>query len=250
MEIRGDRWKGRWDLVSKISRSVQSVLERVRAAAERAGRDPSAVTLIGVTKTRTPAEIREAIDSGVLHLGENKVQELATKVAALGRDGLTGHLTWHLIGTLQTNKVKAALPLADLIHSLDRDSLLEALAKEGERRGAPVRALVQVNVSGELSKQGIDPAELVPFLRRASDSGWVQIEGLMTMAPADADAEAARPHFRRLRELAESVADLALPRVAMTHLSMGMSGDFEVAIEEGATLVRVGTALFGERDYT
>lgn len=216
------------------------------AAANRTGRDPSSVTLIGVTKTRTPAEVQEAIAAGVVHLGENKVQELSTKVEALGREGLT----WHLIGSLQTNKVKAALPLVDLIHSLDRDSLLEALAKEAERRGSPVRALVQVNVSGELSKHGIAPAELVPFLRKASEGGWVEIEGLMTMAPADADAETARPHFRRLRELAQSVADLGLPHVRMTHLSMGMSGDFEVAIEEGATFVRVGTALFGERDYT
>lgn len=246
MEIRGDHWKGRWELVSKISRSVQSVMERVRTAAERTGRDPASVTLIGVTKTRTPDEVKEATLAGVVHLGENKVQELAIKVEALGRTGLT----WHLIGSLQTNKVKAALPLADLIHSLDRDSLLEALVKEGERRGQPVRALVQVNVSGELSKQGIAPDQLVPFLRRASESGWVQVEGLMTMAPADADPESARPHFRRLRELAHSVAELALPHVSMAHLSMGMSGDFEVAIEEGATFVRVGTALFGERDYT
>jgi pyridoxal phosphate enzyme (YggS family) len=246
LEIPGDLWKGRWKLVSKISRSVQSVQERVRAAAERAGRDPDSVTLIGVSKTRTPEEIRAAIKAGVVHLGENKVQELATKVEALGRTGLT----WHLIGSLQTNKVKAALSLADLIHGLDRDSLLEALAKEAERRGAPVRALVQVNVSGEATKHGIAPAELLPFLRRVSERGWVEIEGLMTMAPASADPETARPHFRRLRELAQEAAALGLPRVRMQTLSMGMSGDFEVAIEEGATHVRVGTALFGERDYT
>lgn len=246
MEILCSRWKGRWELVSKISRSIQSVLGRIEAAAERAGREPSAVTLIAVTKTRTPAEIQLAIESGLLHLGENKVQELSTKVEALGK----GPLTWHLIGSLQTNKVKAAVGLADLIHALDRDSLLEALAKEGERRGAPVRALVQVNVSGEASKHGLAPELLQPFLERASSRGWVQIEGLMTMAPADADPEAARPHFRRLRELAQRMGELALPRVQMKQLSMGMSGDFEVAIEEGATLVRVGTALFGERDYT
>jgi pyridoxal phosphate enzyme (YggS family) len=233
-------------LVSKIARSVESVRERVASAARRASRDPSSVTLIGVSKTRTPEEIRAAIAAGVLHLGENKVQELGEKVEALGRSGLT----WHLIGSLQSNKVKAALPLADLIHSLDRDSLLDPLAREAERRGAPVRALVQVNVSGEASKHGISPAALVPFLRRVSESGWVTVQGLMTMAPAGTDGEGARPHFRRLRELALEAGSLHLPRVAMTHLSMGMSGDFEVAIEEGATLVRVGTALFGERDYT
>lgn len=218
----------------------------MRAAAERAGRDPASVTLIGVTKTRTPAEVQDAIQAGVVHLGENKVQELATKVEALGHDGLV----WHLIGSLQTNKVKAALSLADLIHSLDRDSLLEALAREAERRGVPVRALVQVNVSGEQSKHGIDPADLIPFLRRVSATGWVEIEGLMTMAPADADAQTARPHFRRLRELAQAVGERTIPHVQMRELSMGMSGDFEVAIEEGATFVRVGTALFGARDYT
>jgi pyridoxal phosphate enzyme (YggS family) len=231
-------------LVSKISRSVQAVREQIIAAAERSGRDPSTVTLIGVSKTRTPAEIQEAIAAGVLHLGENKVQELQEKVAALGRG-----VTWHLIGTLQTNKVKQALALADLIHSLDRDSLLEALAKEAERRGAPVRALVQVNVSGEATKHGVAPAELLPFLRRVSERGWVHVEGLMTMAPPVDDPEAARPYFRQLRELSRAAAELALPRIQMHHLSMGMSGDFTVAIEEGATLVRVGTALFGERTY-
>ncbi|MFZ5815526.1 MAG: YggS family pyridoxal phosphate-dependent enzyme [Bacillota bacterium] len=229
--------------MSNITLNVEKVRQRIAQAALRAGRHPDAVTLIAVSKTRPVEDLEAAIAAGITHLGENRVQELKEKVGLLsGRE-----VTWHLIGSLQTNKAKQALELAGLIHSLDRDSLLDELVRQAERRGSPCDALVQVNVSGELSKHGIAPAELIPFLRRVSRQEWVRVRGLMTMAPYSEEPEAARPHFQRLRELFEQVRELALPNVRMEHLSMGMSGDFEVAVEEGATLVRVGSAIFGER---
>lgn len=162
---------------------------------------------------------------------------------------LWGRAAWHLIGSLQTNKVKPAVQMAGLIHSLDRESLAQALSREAERHEAPVNVLVQVNVSGEESKHGIAPAELEPFLRRIGALGGLQVQGLMTMAPHADEPELARPHFRRLRELARELGTLGLPHVNLHDLSMGMSGDFEVAVEEGATLVRVGTAIFGPREH-
>ncbi len=241
MEILSSYRKGSLILVSNVS-PVEAVRARIAAAASRSGRSPESVTLIAVSKTRTVEEIQAVLAQGITHLGENRVQELKEKWPFL-----QSGVTWHLIGSLQTNKVKQALEMASLIHSLDRDSLAEELSKAAARRGIPCEALVQVNVSGEESKHGISPSDLVPFLERVGALGHLRIRGLMTMAPQSDDPEAARPHFRRLRELADKVRRLGIPGVSMEHLSMGMSGDFEVAIEEGATLVRVGTALFGAR---
>jgi pyridoxal phosphate enzyme (YggS family) len=243
MEILPSNRKGSWILVSNPLSNVEKVRQQVATAARRAGRDPGDVTIIAVSKTRTIAEIKQVLAAGLNHLGENRVQELQEKWPTLG-----GRATWHLIGSLQTNKVKPAVEMAGLIHSLDRDSLAQALAREAERLGAPVNVLVQVNVSGEESKHGIAPAELEPFLRRVSQGGGLHVQGLMTMAPHASDPELARPHFRRLRELARELGTLGLPHVNLQQLSMGMSGDFEVAVEEGATLVRVGTAIFGARE--
>jgi pyridoxal phosphate enzyme (YggS family) len=243
MEILSENRKGSWILVSNIMMNVEKVRQSIRQAALRAGRDPNAVTLIAVSKTRPVEEILEAMAAGVTHLGENRVQEMKEKWGPLEGKGVV----WHLIGSLQTNKVKQALEMANLIHALDRDSLLDELVRQAARRGVPCDALVQVNVSGEASKHGLSPGDLVPFLRRVSQQQWVRVRGLMTMAPLSDDPEQARPHFRRLRMLAEEVRELAMPNVQMDHLSMGMSGDYEVAVEEGATLVRVGTAIFGRR---
>jgi len=228
--------------VSNIIANVEQIKQRVAAAAMRGGRNPADVTIIAVSKTRTVDEIRQVLAAGLTHLGENRVQELKEKWPAFG-----GSATWHLIGSLQTNKAKQALDMADLIHSLDRVSLAEELNRLAGRRGVPCKALVEVNVSGEESKHGVSPADLPLLLRTISDGGNVLVQGLMTMAPLDAEPEAARPHFRRLRELAGEVREWGLPRISMEQLSMGMSGDFEVAVEEGATLVRVGTAIFGAR---
>lgn len=228
--------------MSNTLTNVERVRAKVASAAVRAGRNPADITLIAVSKTRTVEEIRQVLAAGITDLGENRVQELKEKWPALG-----GSATWHLIGSLQTNKVKPALEMAALIHSLDRETLAIELARQAERRGAPCDVLVQVNVSGEGSKQGIAPGDLEGFLRQISQRGFVRVQGLMTMAPLDADSEQARPHFRRLRELAEQARQLTLPNINLRHLSMGMSGDYEVAIEEGATMVRVGTAIFGHR---
>lgn len=229
--------------MSKTLANVEGTRARVAQAALRAGRNPAEVTIIAVSKTRTVEEIKAVLATGITDLGENRVQELQEKWQSLG-----GSATWHLIGSLQTNKVKPALEMAHLIHSLDRDSLAEALARQAEQQGSPCDVLVQVNVSGEESKHGIEPGEVPGFLRRISERGQVRVHGLMTMAPLHADPEQARPHFRRLRKLAEELRELRLPRVDLQHLSMGMSGDYEVAVEEGATLVRIGTAIFGARN--
>lgn len=245
MEILSENRKGSWILVSNIFMNVEQVQRAIRQAALRAGRDPEAVTLIAVSKTRPVEEIQAVLAAGITHLGENRVQELKEKWEPLSGRGVT----WHLIGSLQTNKVKQALEMVSLIHALDRDSLLDELVRQAERRGVPCDVLLQVNVSGEVSKHGMTPGDLQPFLRRISQQSWVRVRGLMTMAPQSDNPEEARPYFRRLRELAEEVRGLALPNVRMEHLSMGMSGDFEVAVEEGATLVRVGTSIFGGREY-
>lgn len=242
MEILPANRKGSWILVPNIIANVERVRRQVAAAAERAGRDPAEVTIIAVSKTRTVAEIQEAMAAGLTHFGENRVQELKSKWEVLH-----DQVTWHMIGTLQTNKAKQALQMASLIHSVDRDAIVEALARQAERLGTTARILVQVNISGEATKHGVAPEELPAFLRRISQRGFLEVEGLMTMAPLVSDPEETRPIFRRLRLLAEQVRELDLPHVRMRHLSMGMSGDFEVAVEEGATLVRIGTAIFGAR---
>lgn len=229
--------------MSNIPENVVVVRQRVAAAARRGGRDPAAVTIIAVTKTRTVDEVRQVLATGLTDLGENRVQELKEKWTALGGTAAT----WHVIGSLQTNKAKQAMEMASLVHSLDREALADEFARVAERDGKLVDALVQVNVSGEGSKHGIAAADLVGFLRRISERGQIRVHGLMTMAPLDADAEQSRPHFRRLRLLAAEAQRLALPGIDLKHLSMGMSGDYEVAVEEGATLVRIGTAIFGTR---
>lgn len=230
--------------MSNIAENLEIIRRRIAAAAESVGRHPDEVTLVAVSKTRTVDEIREAIAAGVRHLGENRVQEALAKWQALR--GEASGLTWHLIGSLQTNKVGQALQFADLIHSLDRPDLAEALHRRAERLGRQVDCLLEVNVSGEASKHGLAPAAVLPFLREIGRWGTLRVLGLMTMAPLAAPGLAARPYFRRLRELAEAAREV--PGVEMRWLSMGMSGDYEAAIMEGANLVRIGTAIFGTRD--
>lgn len=218
---------------------------RIAAAARRAGRDPEGVALVAVSKGRAPEQVRAALAAGVRALGENRVGELLAKHAAVGPGP-----EWHFVGRLQTNKVKALLRGAPvrLVHSLDRPSLAVELDRQARRLGLVQPVLVQVNVSGEATKAGVAPDELLPFLRLAAGLPGLRVEGLMTMAPPVRDPEEARPVFRRLRELRDEAAAAGIPGVGMEHLSMGMSGDFEVAVEEGATIVRVGTAIFGEVD--
>jgi hypothetical protein len=217
-----------------VRENLERVRERIVRAAARAGRRPEDVLLIGVSKTVDVERIRAALAAGLRALGENRVQEAKGKVAELGRPA-----AWHLIGHLQTNKVKDALEIFDVIHSLDR---LE-LAQELERRAAPgglaVEAMLQVNVGAEASKGGFAPDGVGQALEAIAKLAHVKVTGLMAIPPEAERPEDARPWFRQLRGLAE--------RHGLARLSMGMSGDFEVAVEEGATMVRVGTAIFGAR---
>ena len=225
---------------ANVAARVAEVRERVERARERAGRSDE-VTLVAVTKTHPADAVRAVLAAGVADVGENRVQELEEKVGEVGR----GAVGWHLIGHLQRNKAGKALPLFDLIHSLDSLRLAEALSAEAVKRGVQVRALVQVNASGEESKGGFEPAELVDSLGRIAELPGMRVEGLMTMAPFTDDEAAVRAAFRRTRELLEGAAR-QVPGIGR-QLSMGMSNDFELAVEEGSTLVRVGSVLFGER---
>ena len=226
-------------------RSLVEILAEVRgriaAACGRAGRDPSEVEIVAVTKTHGAEVVREAWEAGLGIVGENKVQEAAWKRPA----SVSGPM-WHLIGHLQSNKVRHALELFDFIHSVDTVKLADRINLIAEDVGASPHVLLEVNVSGERSKSGMRPEEVAPTVRRIREEcPRITVEGLMTMAPFSENPEDARPFFRRLRELRDEVEQLE--GVGLPRLSMGMSGDYEVAVEEGATWVRLGTVLFGER---
>ncbi len=210
-------------------------------AALAAGRDPAGVRLVAVTKGHPLEALRAALEAGVPDLGENRVEELEEKEAALGRD----RATWHMIGHLQSRKAARAAGAAHLIHSVDSLHLAEKLSRSAEGRGSEVRVLAQVNTSGEESKGGLEPAGAVEAVLAMAALPGVRVEGLMTMAPFVGDVEVLSSAFRRLRETLEEVRRRD-PRVG-PELSMGMTNDFEIAIREGSTMVRIGTALFGER---
>ena len=226
-----------------VADNLETVHDRIAAAARRAGRDPSAVALVTVTKTVDAARIREAVAAGAAILGENRVQEAREKIEQLGPIA-----SWHLIGRLQANKAKYAVKLFDLIHSVDTLDLARELDKQAAKVGKTQDILIEVNIAGEQQKAGIAVGAAVGLVREAASLGHIRILGLMTMPPYSVDPEDSRPHYRGLRELAHRIAAEDMPGVSMAVLSMGMSGDYEVAIEEGTTMVRVGTAIFGERD--
>lgn len=220
---------------------LAEVRERIERARTRAGRG-DAVTLVAVTKTHPAATVRAAIAAGVADVGENRVQELDEKVVAVGRNAVR----WHLIGHLQRNKVAKALPLFDLLHSLDSLRLAEVLSAAAVNVGVTVRALAEINSAGEESKGGFAAAEAVDAVGRMVELPGVEVVGMMTMAPFTDDVSVIRRAFAATRRAAEEAAR-QLPRFTARHLSMGMSNDFEIAVEEGATLVRVGSSIFGER---
>jgi pyridoxal phosphate enzyme (YggS family) len=226
-----------------IAKNLAEVRGKIAKAAERAGRDPDDVTLVTVTKTRSLGEIEAAIEAGARDLGENYVQEMEEKAGALPAE-----LRWHAIGHLQTNKVRKIAGFVNLVHSVDSLRLAREIAKRAEAAGRQVGILLQVNLSGEESKSGIEEADQVAELARdMADLAHAPLAGLMTMPPWSEDPEDNRRYFRALRELRDRLVDDAVPAEKLRHLSMGMTGDFEVAVEEGATLVRVGTAIFGPR---
>lgn len=217
-----------------IRGNLDRVRERIARAAERAGRRAEDVLLVGVSKTVDVARIRAAVAAGLPALGENRVQETRVKVAELGRP-----VPWHLVGHLQTNKVREALDLFDVVHSVDRIDLARELDRRARARSKTIDALVQVNVAAEPTKSGWPPEAIETAVEAVAALSGVRLRGLMTIPPVVERAEDARGWFRTLRKLAE--------RHGLTELSMGMSADFEVAVEEGATMVRVGTAIFGPR---
>jgi len=219
------------------------VRERIAAAAARAGRRAEEITLVGISKTRSPDEVRAALAAGLTDLGENKVQEAVVKLPAL--DDLRPRVRWHFVGHLQTNKAARAALLFDCIHSVDRPALVAKLVQAATQRPTPLDVLVQVDLAGESTKHGALESEIFPLLEALRAPASVRAVGLMVLPPQVDEAEAARPYFRRLCVLRDRARAEGL--LEGDALSMGMSHDFEVAIEEGATLVRVGTAIFGPR---
>lgn len=223
-----------------LEANLQRLQERIERACARAGRDPASVTLVAVSKGQPPEVVRAAADLGLTLFGENRVQEAKVKIPLC-----PGRLRWHMIGHLQTNKARDAVELFDMIESVDSLRLAHDLNKRAEQHGRRLPVLLEVNIAGEASKFGYPPAQLLEELPALNALPRLELHGLMTMAPWTPDPEKVRPIFRRLRELkAECEQRLG---AGLSHLSMGMSGDFEVAIEEGATIVRIGTALFGPR---
>jgi len=220
---------------------VTEVRERIERARERAGRG-DAVTLVAVTKTHPADAVRAAIAAGVGDVGENRVQEMEEKVGEVGRDAVR----WHLIGHLQRNKAARALPFFDLLHSMDNLRLAETLSKAAVDQGRTVRVLAQVNTSGEPTKGGFEPGEAMDALGCICALPGLEVHGLMTMAPFTDDQDVLRRTFRAARALFDDAAR-QVPAFTARHLSMGMSNDYELAVEEGSTLVRVGSVLFGER---
>jgi pyridoxal phosphate enzyme (YggS family) len=225
-----------------IASNLANIRSQIAAAAASVGRNPSGIRLVAVSKIKPAAMVDEAAEAGQLIFGENYVQELVAKAAEV-----KSAVEWHFIGHLQSNKVRQIAGLVSMIHSVDRLSLAEEIDRQWGKLGQVCDILVQVNVSGEVTKSGTTSAEATTLVRQIALLQNVRICGLMTMPPFFDDPDAARPYFRELRLLLEEIEKLAIPGVSMEELSMGMSGDFEVAIEEGATLVRVGSAIFGSR---
>jgi pyridoxal phosphate enzyme (YggS family) len=226
--------------MNAIAHNLAQVRAKIAEACRRAGRDPSGVRLVAVSKTVDLERIRAAIDAGQDLFGENYLQEARDKIAALG-----SQVSWHLVGHLQTNKAGGAVALFDLIHSVDRGKLARALNAAAARLGKVQDVLIQVNQGGEDTKSGVEPAAAPEMLQEVVPLPHLRVLGLMTMPPWFPDPEQARPYFRALRELRDRL--IPLSGLSLPELSMGMSDDFPVAVEEGATLVRVGTAIFGPR---
>ncbi|MFZ0930389.1 MAG: YggS family pyridoxal phosphate-dependent enzyme [Syntrophobacteraceae bacterium] len=235
---------GRNDEARKeVAGNLAAIRERIKAACARAGRDPGEVKLVGVTKTVPVERIREGVEAGIDILGENYIQEAKRK-----REDLAGlPVSWHCIGRLQTNKVKTAIECCDWIETLDREVLAIELDRRAEIAGRKVPVLIQVNIGAEETKSGVMPDDLSSFLKLVSGFDWLDVRGLMALPPFFDQPERVRPYFRQMRALLDSLRCESPRPERLSELSMGMSGDFEVAIEEGATLVRIGTALFGSR---
>ncbi|WP_283152267.1 YggS family pyridoxal phosphate-dependent enzyme [Guptibacillus hwajinpoensis] len=220
-----------------VRESLEKIKGKISAAAERSGRDPQHIQVVAVTKYVSVERTKEALEAGVTHFGESRDEGLLKKVEAIGTLP-----SWHFIGTLQSRKVKDILPFVDYIHSLDRISLAKEIQK---RADGEVNCFVQVNVSGEESKHGLSPEETLPFIESLNEFSSIKVVGLMAMAPHTDNTNEIRDVFKKLRELGERVQSLSLPHAPCNELSMGMSNDYEIAVEEGATYVRIGSSLVG-----
>lgn len=228
-----------------IADNIRNIDERIIKSCIEASRNRDGVKLLAVTKTVDVDKIIEAIDNGVTDVGENKPQELKRKYEVIG-----DKVRWHMIGSLQTNKVKYIIDKVDLIHSLDRISLCEEIQKRAEHINRDINCLIQVNISREATKQGLYVEDVIPFIIKCSDDySRIRIKGLMTIAPATASTSQIEDTFRGLKLLSDEIEALGLDNVEMRELSMGMSNDFDIAIKEGSTIVRIGTSIFGERNY-
>ena len=228
-----------------IKENVAEVEARIQAACERAGRRREEVTLIAVSKTKPVSDIYEVMETGIKDYGENKVQEMCDKMEVIHQP-----LNWHMIGHLQRNKVKYIVDKAALIHSVDSLRLAQQISQEAQKKGVESDILIEVNVAEEESKFGLSTEEVIQMVEEISKLPSVHIKGLMTVAPFTDNPEENRPYFRNLKQLAVDIAEKNIDNVTMSVLSMGMTGDYEVAIEEGATMVRVGTGIFGARIYS
>ena len=227
-----------------VKENLAQVEANIQAACQRAGRSRDEVTLIAVTKTKPVDMLQEAYDFGSRNFGENKVQEIMDKYDKLPED-----IKWHMIGHLQRNKVKYIVDKVCLIHSVDSYRLAEEINIQAKKRGIVVPVLVEVNIADEQSKFGVRPEEALQLVREISTLDGITVCGLMCIAPYVVDSEENRPFFRKIKALSIDIANENIDNVSMDILSMGMTGDYEVAIEEGATMVRVGTGIFGERNY-
>ena len=228
-----------------IKENVAEVEARIKAACERAGRRREEVTLIAVSKTKPVRDIYEVMETGIKDFGENKVQEMCDKMEMIQQP-----LNWHMIGHLQRNKVKYIVDKATLIHSVDSLRLAQQISQEAQKKSVESNILIEVNVAEEESKFGLSTEEVIQMVEEISKLPSVHIKGLMTVAPFTDNPEENRPYFRNLKQLAVDIAEKNIDNVTMSVLSMGMTGDYEVAIEEGATMVRVGTGIFGARIYS
>ncbi|UCE19395.1 MAG: YggS family pyridoxal phosphate-dependent enzyme [Gemmatimonadota bacterium] len=229
--------------MASVQENVADVQEKINRAAERAGRDPADITIVAVAKGVDVERIRQALEAGIPIIGENKVQEALQKVKALGSGA-----PWHMVGHLQRNKVKEAVRIFSLIQSLDSLRLAEEINSRALTAGTIMDVLVQVNTSQEESKYGLEPQETLDFVKTVSSFKGLSVRGLMTIGAFLPEPEQVRPCFRLLREVQEQIIDARIPNIEMDYLSMGMTSDFEVAVEEGANMLRIGTAIFGPRE--
>lgn len=239
---------GAQNAITPMQTVVNSIRQRIAAACQRSGRDTAEITLVAVTKTVAAEQIRAAIAAGIKVLGENRVQEAEAKMLALS--DLRSQLEWHLIGHLQSNKTRKAVALFDAVQAVDSEELAVRLNQLAAESGKRLPVFIEVNLGDEDSKAGIAPASALPLIEKISQFSHLQLQGLMAVPPYLEDPNAVRPFFQKLRNLRDEALKSGIAAPTFQHLSMGMSHDFEVAIEEGATFVRIGTALFGARNYS